>query len=116
MSSAILATGVAVQLSVSCAAVVCATLSADALAGGAPTRSAAVLEERVPLLAAPSQGRGDHAHYFTRATYKSWGPRASSNTDLGDAWEWAERPDYPLKYLPFACQMGVNAIVYAMSH
>ncbi|GIT66574.1 MAG: hypothetical protein Ct9H300mP25_00460 [Acidobacteriota bacterium] len=24
------------------------------------------------------------------------------NTDLGDAWEWAERPEYPLKYSTFA--------------
>jgi hypothetical protein len=38
------------------------------------------------------------------------------NTDLGDAWEWAEQPDYPLMYSTFAYQMGVNAIVYAMSH
>ncbi len=38
------------------------------------------------------------------------------NTDLGDAWEWAERPDYPLKYSTFAMQLGVNLIVYAMSH
>jgi hypothetical protein len=38
------------------------------------------------------------------------------NTDLGDAWEWAEQPDYPLKYSTFAYQVGVNAIVYAMSH
>ena len=38
------------------------------------------------------------------------------NTDLGDAWEWAERPEYPLKYSTFAVQLGVNFIVYAMSH
>jgi hypothetical protein len=38
------------------------------------------------------------------------------NTDLGDAWEWAEQPDYPLKYSTYAYQMGVNFIVYAMSH
>ena len=38
------------------------------------------------------------------------------NTDLGDAWEWAEQPDYPLKYSTFAYQVGVNAVVYAMSH
>ena len=38
------------------------------------------------------------------------------NTDLGDAWEWAERPDYPVQYSTFAFQMGVNMIVYAMSH
>jgi hypothetical protein len=38
------------------------------------------------------------------------------NTDIGDAWEWAEQPFYPLKYSTFAYQMGVNFIVYAMSH
>jgi hypothetical protein len=38
------------------------------------------------------------------------------NTDLGDAWEWAEQPDYPLKYSTFAYEIGVNLVVYAMSH
>ena len=38
------------------------------------------------------------------------------NTDLGDAWEWADHPYYPLKYSSFAYQLGINMIVYAMSH
>ena len=38
------------------------------------------------------------------------------NTDLGDAWEWAEDPYYPLRYSTYAIQMGVNFIIYAMSH
>ena len=38
------------------------------------------------------------------------------NTDLGDAWEWADNPYYPLKYSTYAFQMGVNFIIYAMSH
>jgi len=38
------------------------------------------------------------------------------NTDLGDAWEWAEDPGYPLEYSTFAFEMGANMIVYAMSH
>ena len=38
------------------------------------------------------------------------------NTDMGDAWEWAEDPYYPLKYSTFAWEMGINFIVYAMSH
>ena len=38
------------------------------------------------------------------------------NTDLGDAWEWAERPEYPLKFSTFAVEMGINFIAYAMSH
>ena len=40
----------------------------------------------------------------------------NGNTDLGDAWEWFERPEYPLHYSSFAVQLGVNFIVYAMSH
>ena len=38
------------------------------------------------------------------------------NTDLGDAWEWADNPYYPIKYSTYAYEMGVNMIVYAMSH
>jgi hypothetical protein len=38
------------------------------------------------------------------------------NTDLGDAWEWAEQPSYPLEYSTYAYQLGANMIVYAMSH
>jgi hypothetical protein len=41
---------------------------------------------------------------------------ANWNTDLGDAWEWAESPHYPLKYSTYAIRMGVNTIVYALSH
>jgi hypothetical protein len=38
------------------------------------------------------------------------------NTDLGDGWEWAELPNYPLRYSTYAVQIGVNTIVYALSH
>jgi len=38
------------------------------------------------------------------------------NTDLGDAWEWAEDPWYPLDRSNFAYRMGINLIVYSMSH
>ena len=38
------------------------------------------------------------------------------NTDIGDAWEWAEHPYYPLKYSTYAIEVTVNIIVYAMSH
>jgi hypothetical protein len=38
------------------------------------------------------------------------------NTDMGDAWEWAEDPYYPLKYSTFAWEMAINFIVYSMSH
>ncbi len=38
------------------------------------------------------------------------------NTNLGDAWEWAENPYYPLRFSTYAYQMGVNFIIYGMSH
>lgn len=41
---------------------------------------------------------------------------ANWNTDLGDAWEWWENPHYPLRYSTYAYEMGVNLIIYAMTH
>ncbi len=38
------------------------------------------------------------------------------NVDLGDAWEWAERDDYPREFAHLAFQLGMNYIVYAMTH
>ena len=37
------------------------------------------------------------------------------NTDLGDAWEYAENSRYPLDYSTYAYRMGANFIVYAMT-
>jgi hypothetical protein len=38
------------------------------------------------------------------------------NTDLGDAWEWADLPGFPAKYSTYAYKIGINSIAYAMSH
>jgi hypothetical protein len=38
------------------------------------------------------------------------------NMDLGDAWEWADIPEYPEKYASQAFRVGVNYVVYAMTH
>jgi hypothetical protein len=38
------------------------------------------------------------------------------NTDLGDAWEWADDPHYPLKFSTYAFEIGINFIVYAMTY
>ncbi len=40
----------------------------------------------------------------------------SFNSDVGDAWEWADEPRYPEKYSALAIRLGVNYIVYAMTH
>jgi hypothetical protein len=38
------------------------------------------------------------------------------NMDLGDAWEWADNPNYPEKYASLAYRIGINYIIYAMTH
>jgi hypothetical protein len=41
---------------------------------------------------------------------------ASFNSDLGDAWEWADDARYPEKFSELAIRVGVNYIIYAMTH
>lgn len=38
------------------------------------------------------------------------------NTDLGDAWEWADDERYPLRYSNYAFRLGVNIVTFAMMH
>ncbi|MEJ7709582.1 MAG: DUF4159 domain-containing protein [Pyrinomonadaceae bacterium] len=38
------------------------------------------------------------------------------NCDLGDAWEWINDSRYPVKYGIAAYRIGINVIIYAMTH
>jgi hypothetical protein len=38
------------------------------------------------------------------------------NSDLGDSWEWADDSDYPEEYSALGIRIGVNYIVYSMTH
>jgi hypothetical protein len=38
------------------------------------------------------------------------------NQDNGDAWEWADSPRYPERWASQAYRMGINYIIYAMTH
>jgi hypothetical protein len=40
----------------------------------------------------------------------------SANSDIGDSWEWADDPRYPEKFSALGIRLGVNYIVYAMTH
>ena len=40
----------------------------------------------------------------------------SFNSDIGDAWEFADDPWYPAKFSDLAIRLGVNYVVYAMTH
>jgi hypothetical protein len=38
------------------------------------------------------------------------------NSDIGDGWEHTYHPAYPTKYANLAYQLGVNYLIYAMTH
>ncbi len=38
------------------------------------------------------------------------------NMDVGDSWEWADYPPYPEKLSALGMRMGVNYVIYAMTH
>ena len=40
----------------------------------------------------------------------------SFNSDIGDSWEWADSPRYPEKYSALGIRIGVNDVVYALTH
>ena len=60
-------------------------------------------------------GRGAH----WRGIYDDKGRvmiAASYNSDLGDAWEYADDPYYPEKASSLAMRVGIDYIVYSMTH
>jgi len=40
----------------------------------------------------------------------------SLNSDIGDSWEWSNDPRYPQKFSDLGIRIGVNYVVYAMTH
>jgi hypothetical protein len=38
------------------------------------------------------------------------------NSDVGDSWEWADRPEYPEKYSNLGMRISTNYAAYAMTH
>ncbi|MGD0500735.1 MAG: DUF4159 domain-containing protein [Bryobacteraceae bacterium] len=66
-------------------------------------------------LAGPDDGKGAH----WRGIYDDKGRimvAITYNSDVGDAWEWADDPRYPAPFADLAIRLGVNYIVYAMAH
>jgi hypothetical protein len=39
-----------------------------------------------------------------------------ANTDIGDAWEYADAPEYPADMTTLAYRYGINYIMYSMTH
>jgi hypothetical protein len=38
------------------------------------------------------------------------------NSDLGDSWEFADNPAYPEMYSRLGIRLGINAVVYSLTH
>jgi len=38
------------------------------------------------------------------------------DSDLGDSWEWADDPRYEERFSALGIRIGVNYIIYAMTH
>lgn len=38
------------------------------------------------------------------------------NTDIGDAWEYADAPEYPADMTTLAYRYGINYIMYSLTH
>jgi len=58
----------------------------------------------------PDRWRGifdDHGRLMVAITFQS---------DVGDSWEWADAPQYPAQYAALGIRIGVNYIIYSMTH
>ncbi len=58
----------------------------------------------------PDKWRGiydDHGRLMVAITYQS---------DVGDSWEWADAATYPAEYAALGIRIGVNYILYSMTH
>jgi hypothetical protein len=40
----------------------------------------------------------------------------SLNSDIGDSWEWSDSHEYPEKFASLGVRIGINYVVYAMTH
>src|SRR6185369_6509093 len=38
------------------------------------------------------------------------------NSDLGDSWEHADNPRYPQEYSALGIRIGINYVIYSMTH
>jgi hypothetical protein len=61
------------------------------------------------LRAAPARDLDDHDRPMVLINW---------NTDMGDGWEWSNAEEYPgyLRYTAEAYRMGINLVVYSLTH
>lgn len=65
------------------------------------------------------QGRDDGKGARWRAIYDDHGRIMVAicfNSDLADSWEWSDQPGYPERFSDLGIRIGVNFLLYAMTH
>jgi hypothetical protein len=63
--------------------------------------------------------RNDGSVPYWRGIYDDHGRimvAISFNSDIGDSWEWADDPSYPEHYSSLGIRLGVNYVIYSMTH
>ena len=72
-----------------------------------------------------SVGSSPRLRYFPVSTTSFWGIRddagrlqvvANFNNDIGEYWEWSEHGYYPIELSNEGYKLGVNYIIYALTH
>ena len=77
------------------------------------------LSLEIPKIMNSAAYRNDGATPHWRGIYDDHGRimvAMSFNSDIGDSWEWADDPGYPERYSALGIRIGVNYVVYAMTH
>ena len=65
----------------------------------------------------PYRGNGAVPHWRTvRDDHGRAMMAINFNNDLGDSWQLADNPQYPVKYSDMGIRLGVNYVTYALSH
>jgi hypothetical protein len=63
--------------------------------------------------------RNDGSVPHFRAVYDDKGRAVAVitfNHDVGDSWEWADDPRYPERYSALGFRIGINTVIYSMTH
>jgi len=66
--------------------------------------------ETVARMEGPPHWRGiynDHKQLMVAVNF---------NSDMGDGWEHADDPEYPVPFTALAYKLGINYVIYAMTH
>ncbi len=84
------------------------------------------LDDRYQILGQWALRGGGGMSYRVNGTHAQWKGiyddqhhlmvAMSFNSDVGDSWEWADDPRYPEKFSALGMRIGVNYVVYSMTH